>query len=82
MKITREIEFTVKITSYHPADPGRLSGPYDQCYPPEPAEIEYTLTTAAGFEIPYDLFTEDEWEAICDEVLDTYEEELQSDQEP
>jgi hypothetical protein len=65
--------FTVIITSYHPADPGRLSGPPELCYPPEPAEIEYTLTTAAGWEIPHDLFTKDEWEAISDEILELHE---------
>jgi hypothetical protein len=73
MKITREMTFTVKITSYHPADPGRTTGPYDQCYPPEPAEIEFDLTTVAGFAIPYDLFNEEEWETIEAEILELHE---------
>jgi hypothetical protein len=75
MKITREITFTVNVTSYHPADPGRTTGPYDQCYPPEPAEIEFDLTKA-GLEIPYELFTEEEWEAIEAEVLELHERQL------
>jgi len=76
MKITRETEFTVTVTFYHPAYPGRTTGPYDQCYPPEAAEIEYTLTTATGFEIPHNFFTKEEWKEIDKKILELHEEQL------
>ena len=34
-----EVEITVE-AKYIPGDPGRLSGPPEDCYPPEPPEVE------------------------------------------
>lgn len=62
MKLIREINLNVVVTSYCPGDPGRISGPPEDCYPPEPAEIEFDLFTCTGGPIPQSLFTEDEWE--------------------
>jgi hypothetical protein len=33
-----EVSVTVRMTN--PGDPGRLSGPPERCYPPEPPEFE------------------------------------------
>ena len=35
-------------TSYWPADPGRLSGPPEYCYPSEPAEVEFKILDRKG----------------------------------
>lgn len=46
-------EYNIEIDSFHAGDPGRLYGPPEKCYPPEPPEIEWhadtgcTLTDAA-----------------------------------
>ncbi len=37
-----------EVTSYWPADPGRLSGPPEYCYPPEPAEVEFRILDRRG----------------------------------
>jgi hypothetical protein len=37
-----EIETTVEFQCrYYPGNPGRTTGPWEDCYPPEPAEVEY-----------------------------------------
>lgn len=40
------IGLDLKVTGiYHAGDPGRMSGPPEHCYPPEPAEVDvHTLT--------------------------------------
>lgn len=79
MKITREIPLSVIITHYSPADPGRISGPPEKCYPPEPAEISFTLLTRGGKTLDDSDFTAEEWEAIELEILETYEKTLSDD---
>ncbi len=38
-----EIPVKVRVTHYTPGDPGRLSGPPENCYPPEPEEIAFEV---------------------------------------
>ena len=37
--------------TYYPGDPGRLFGPPERCYPPEPAEIEVERVMHGGEDI-------------------------------
>ena len=40
----REIEVWCNVTNYYPGDPGKYSGPPENCYPAESPEIEYFLS--------------------------------------
>lgn len=42
-----------KVEEYRPGDPGRLTGPPERCYPPEPEEVEYTLHDRKGYPAPW-----------------------------
>ncbi len=37
------IKCICRVTAYRPAVPGRVSGPPEDCYPPEAAEFEYEI---------------------------------------
>ncbi|MFT0533977.1 hypothetical protein ACMHYJ_14285 [Castellaniella hirudinis] len=43
----------VSVTHYTPADPGRITGPVDRCYPPEPAEVEFDVLDRRGRPAPW-----------------------------
>lgn len=43
-----DAEATATVAMTHPGDPGRLSGPPEHCYPPEPAEFEIVNWVADG----------------------------------
>jgi hypothetical protein len=57
---------------YTPGDPGRLSGPPEKCYPPEPSEIEITKLSCEEKDAMF-LIGSDHGEDICDTVLETLE---------
>jgi len=40
----------VLVTHYFPGDPGKINGPPENCYPPEPSEIEYEIVTETNLE--------------------------------
>lgn len=71
----REVVCLVVIDSYTPGDPGRTSGPPEDCWPPEPPEVEWHLEDAAGVRLEAleaDL-DDEEMEAIdtaCFEFVD------------
>ena len=78
MKIYCEIPLSAIITHYVPAARGRLYGPPEDCYPAEPAEIEFTLLTPGGVTLGKPDFP-DSWDSIEAEVLETYEGALADD---
>ena len=73
MRISATIPLDITITSYIPGDPGRISGPPEHCYPPEPPEIEFEVRTANGCELFQSDFDEDVWDDILDTVLSIHE---------
>ena len=40
---TVELELEINVTSYSPGTPGRFTGAWEDCYPEEPAEIEFDV---------------------------------------
>ena len=76
MKIYCEIPLSVIITHYVPATRGRLYGPPEDCYPAEPAEIEFTLLTPGGVTLGKPDFP-DSWDSIEEEIIEAYENALQ-----
>jgi hypothetical protein len=64
------------VTGTYSYDPGRLSGPPEDCYPPE-EELEYTMTYNGG-EFPDEALTAKERDRIEDEIRE-YVRELEDD---
>jgi len=65
-----DIEVEV-VVHYSPGSPGRLSGPPERCYPPEPPEVEVAIAkrTDTGVVVPPGWLDYDAMEqAICDEI--------------
>lgn len=77
MQITATIPLEITVTSYFPGDPGRTSGPPENCYPPEPPEIEFEIRTLTGHELSESDFDAAEWDTLIDEVLAAHEAEIE-----
>jgi hypothetical protein len=54
--------------TYIPGDPGRLSGPPEKCWPPEPDEVEIERIEHAGEDIG-DACSVTFWDLCAEEVL-------------
>lgn len=70
-----EITVTVRIDFYTPAQDGKFWGPWEDSYPDEPAELEFTVLNTDG--TPYQGLTEKEHQRIyseCLEEMDSLEE--------
>lgn len=64
-----EIEVTVEY-DYHKGSPGRLSGPPERCYPPEPAYVEIINVMHGSIDIePY----------LSDDIMINIEQEIEAD---
>ena len=63
-----EIPVTVRVTSYTPGDPGRLSGPPENCYPAEAAEFETVEFLADGTPVPECVRDLIDWEYVEQEI--------------
>ena len=64
---------------YYPGDPGRVSGPPERCYPPEPAEGEVTSLTYQDEQKDYDmmpLIQSDFGDSLCDRIMEAVIEQL------
>ena len=73
MQLYTTIPIEIKITSYIPGDPGRISGPPELCYPPESPEIEFEIYTLTGTELSESDFGKEAWEELYGEVLASLE---------
>jgi hypothetical protein len=65
--------------TYYPGDPGRVSGPPEKCYPPEPAEVEVHSLTYCGEDKEYDmkpLLDSDVGEEVLDKCVEAVTEWL------
>ena len=73
----------IRILSYTPADPGRLFGPPEHCWPPAPEEMEWELRDRRGYPAPWleRKLTQSERAAIEQEIADWMKEE-EADYEP
>ena len=47
-----EIEVEIRVDSFTPGDPGRYYGPWEDSWPAEPAEIEWSVWDADNRERP------------------------------
>lgn len=66
IKSHEELELDVEYT-FQRGTPGRLSGPPEHCYPPEPDEIEIVKVTFRGIDITAKL-TADEIDKIAGSI--------------
>ncbi len=64
--------------AYHKGSPGRLSGPPENCYPPEPAYIEITSVKVGAVEI---VLSEAETERLAAEIEDAITEQAAADEQ-
>lgn len=64
--------------SYTPGDPGRLSGPPEKCYPPEPAEVEVTSLKCEGYDALF-LLNSEYGDEICVLIVEHIEEGYEDD---
>jgi hypothetical protein len=76
-----EEHYVAVVTSYRAGDPGRIWGPPEHCYPPEPAEIDWELCTPDGKPAPDVVLSEQRIDSITCELLQLVEEE-KDDYEP
>jgi hypothetical protein len=60
-------EVTVQVDTYNPGTPGKYYGPWEDSYPSEPAECEFTVLRKDGSEYTP---TDKECDAIESECLD------------
>jgi len=67
-----EFPVRVRVTHYTPADPGRVSGPPEACYPPEAEELHFEVIDA----LP-SIDELENSEKIYDMVLAAYTERLE-----
>jgi hypothetical protein len=63
-------DYHAGILSYYPGDPGRLSGPPEHCYPPEPEEVEWELCDEEGNILVVLPLTEKQYQDIESQILD------------
>lgn len=73
MQIEARIPLEITVTSYHPAVAGHYSGPPEDCYPGESAEIEFEIRTLTGHELTDSDFSNTLWQELVDDVLATHE---------
>jgi hypothetical protein len=70
-----EVPCIIEVTDYELGDPGRVSGPPERCYPPEPGWVEYRVLTLGGEPAPElaDCLDDDDDEAIQSACLEAIE---------
>lgn len=78
MQLYTTIPLEIRILSYTPKDPGRLSGRPEDCYPPEASGIEVEVRTLSGIELSESDLGAGAWEELYSEVLLTREADIKS----
>lgn len=69
-----DLPIEIEIETYSPGDPGRFSGLPENCYPPEPEEVEFTARLF-GTELDLDKWPEEAFNELCESVLDRIHEQ-------
>lgn len=64
-----DLPIEIEIESYSPGDPGRFSGPPENCYPPEAEEVEFTARLF-GTELDLMKWPEEDYDNLRQLVLD------------
>ncbi|MCP4230972.1 MAG: hypothetical protein GY771_12615 [bacterium] len=67
--------------SYYPGDPGKTYGRPEDCYPPEPAEVEIENISFRSIDIPLANFNEDELDKLNDLCTDAAIDQINADHE-
>ncbi len=75
INITTTIPVRVEITHYTPGTPGYYVGPPENCEPPEPPEIDFTVRTLSGSTLYEQDFDQESWKALTDDVFTAAEAE-------
>jgi hypothetical protein len=59
------------VVHYRPGDPGNISGPPENCYPPEPPELDFHILDMQGKRSKRleAMMTDEEWEDIYDALI-------------
>lgn len=71
-------EGLVQVADATPGDPGRVSGPPEVCYPPEPGEIEGPDNCPhCGVDLPWE-FWDGKYDEIMRKLIDAEEEDRAS----
>jgi hypothetical protein len=70
-----DIRCWATVTAFRPGDPGRLFGPPEFCYPPEPPEFEFFLSHRKNG--PYsitlnDYIREADWYDLHEQIEEQY----------
>lgn len=67
---------------YTPADPGKLSGPPEDCYPPEDAEVEFVkfevIWEGKAYELPLEMVDPDALNSCTQSIIE-YEEDARAE---
>jgi hypothetical protein len=60
-----------RLTHFYGGDPGRLFGPPEHCYPPEPQEMDWTILDRRGRPAPWleRKMTDQDVDRIADQFL-------------
>lgn len=64
-----DLPLKIEIETYSPGDPGRFSGLPENCYPPEPEEVEFTASLF-GTELDLMKWPEKDYDNLRQSVLD------------
>ncbi len=67
--------------SFYPGDPGKTYGRPEDCYPPEPAEVEIENISFRSIDIPLSKFSEDELGELNDLCADAAIDQIRADYE-
>lgn len=46
----KQFELNVEVIDYSPGRPGRYSGPWEDCYPDEPEEVEFEVVSGLVYD--------------------------------
>lgn len=68
-----EIPVRVDIVYYKKEVPGKYDGPWEHCYPTEPAEADVDIKTLKGYNVPKALYkhiSEKEWEELENKAIE------------
>lgn len=70
-----DVEYLARVTYYYRGAPGRTSGPPENCYPPEPPELDWELLNLDGTPAPDTVLVGQREDEITEQLLEWLQEE-------